>query len=448
MNAGYLTTNALSAWPLDPDAPGFDRAASSLFADARVYMRDGVRDVFLSGISSDGEALSVTVSDGESSAEMYVPLSGDTYSQAFGRFAWMDCFIVVNTDRAAALEVAFDGPYRMDPAAVSGTARSVTSVTVVNDSPGGPEAVGVILPPGPLRIVSGYNVDALSTPSAAVCWPGAGSAIPFIGIPEPGKAVYISARAGAGMGKVPSDCSPVSEWTGNVRPDDGGDVVLAGDGCFQVSPELGTVILTGRCTACCQCEDYVATGDRLGEQASSVRDSMDLLLDAASRYNEAADRFNSRIRVVSEDELIVKAVGSSQSTGYDGAPSLELTGAVDGYVDRAQGVVVVKNLSSSIVTAKVSALMSPHSLAMASVTPSSVNSSSVSTSTERIQCNGRFDGNTMTFEPGAGAVIRLYGSKYGQTQTASGSLRGHVDFGVDDVLGSRTVTKSFEATWG
>lgn len=440
-NAGYLTSNANTAWPFDGDSPTLDRDVARLFADGAVliYPNDGADGACIRDVSVYGGALSFTVCKmrGESEVSrvsLRIERNDDTYAMA--SMSW--CFFVAECkeidDRDGLSAV---GPFRMDPSACSMEPERVTSISLYNHDPGSSDVyltdAGIR---GGVSILSGYNTYV----GTDLGYAGYVSFIP--GRSDTIEGVVIAAEAGLGLGRTPCDDSNDCDSNnfvphlGNVRPDSEGNVVFEPDQCYQISPDEHRwyqvihhktsqeyidnvhLLLQGRCTACCQCDDFVAINNRLAEQSVNVLKSYNDLTSGAAVYNDQAEKFNSRLNEVKTEELVARCVVMGQNYthgGSSGSHAQDLRG-VSGSLDRAQAVISLKNLSAKDVTALVVARMDPQPIVMANVlTPNGTGETWTRVDNEVIECHGEFVKRNIPLPAGSGVTIRIYGAKGGTT---------------------------------
>lgn len=98
----------------------------------------------------------------------------------------------------------------------------------------------------------------------------------------------------------------------NVVPGPAGEVVIGSDSCYGISADLeyGVVKIEGRCTACCQCDDYVGVAEELKDRNSRLTVLFDEVAKTADEYGEKAQEFNHSLQEVAEDEFAVSSSGS------------------------------------------------------------------------------------------------------------------------------------------
>lgn len=428
--AGFLTTNANTAWPFDENDTRLDLAFASMFADgsavlaanetvSHVVVRDAVSSagmlVFeVDKIGPDGAVRgSARISAEPDFSKPYYVVRGPWCSFV------LDTFCVRKNDG-----MRFGGPYRMAPTATVSMADRVTSISVYNSHDGGAPTLDYAGIEGNVKLVAGTNAyvgDDLDFAAYGAMMVGTGDddSDTFDG-------VVFSAIAGEGAGKVPcgKDCGDKSYSGGNVIPDETGSVVIEGDDCYQVSPD-GYVRITGRCTACCQCDDFVSLGDRLSEYSRTASEIYSRALSMGSTFNANAEMFNRSLSVVSKEELVARGMVMAQGVNAGGARSVDMARGpnnIRGSIDRAQGVIYLKNMSKSDVTASVKAKMSPQSIVLASlVRPRSSASDYTSVNNTTVRCNGSYNEPSIGLPSGSGATIRLYAATSGSASPSSGS---------------------------
>lgn len=307
-NGEYLTSNANVAWPFDPDVPNLPPEVARAFADggATLKTEELGNEVSISNIwpIKDGvktTGLAFTVWRNRLGTRFEVMLSdGEFTSVAKDRY-----FFVLDNRHVRELSQSYGDHYRLDPGAVSAVADKVTSISIYNRKEDGSinwTADAVVL--GDVAFKRGYNIDLLTAEEAKneLSVSGAQTALYLSGLETLGQTVTgiaLVASPGAGAGTVPCPEQPKCEerYQGNVSAASDNTLVIEGDGCYNVSLAYsntygGTVVsIGGRCTACCQCENYVETGNRLGEQGARVQGIKDRLKADAAAYNNAARKY-------------------------------------------------------------------------------------------------------------------------------------------------------------
>lgn len=462
VGAGYLTSNSGTPWPFDPSSRGFSLDAARLFADMSASVGDGPSFVRVAGLRvSGGEVLfSVEAVGGDGavlrSASAAVGVSGGSPYSVFNAgwvFAVVDCAEALRMDG-----FSLSSPMALDPSAVNRDPDVVTSLTLVNPAYGSvtpsepldPSEVdggeiAVPLLPGGVGIVGGYNVKVEE---------GAGSGTYGADLFDRDQGfIMLSASPGEGAGQVPADCPECGDRLGNVKPDRQGDVLVEGDGCYSIVPAPqglpDTVRLVGRCVACCTCDQFVEAGNRLAGHGDRILKARSSLFSTAGKYNSWARKFNDSLHVVSADELVAKASVSAQVTGVAGSPGLSLNG-VSGTVDRAQGVLALKNMSTERVKASVSASMSPHSIVAATLSSQAgVSGSTVSNaSSGEPVVGGAYRRDGIVLESGGSATVRFVGTRSGTGYSGRCELSGRVVFTWMEPSGQKRLARKFVATYG
>ena len=458
---GYLTSNANTAWPFDENDGGLDMSVASLFADgyAMTTSDEGVTSVVVRNVSvSKGGFFTFVVRKmcGSSAvaenrfsglADPDRPYVVATYTG--GSYPWsafvMDSLKILSSNR-----MDKPGPYALSPSCVFNRASRVMSFTLINGDVASDRISGDV------RFVAGNNMYVGTDLSMAS----------YVKSGMDGRTgVIISAIPGAGEGRVPcgesndEECSGID---GNVHPDAQGDVVIEADGCYQISPDSsnGSIRITGRCTACCQCDDYVDIGNRLADQSVVLNGIYNRVIADSGIYNDYARRFNDSLKVVSADELLVRCVATANCTdaGQSHSVHMDMAENEDGHsicgtIDRAQAVLSIKNTSISDMTCNVVAEMSPQSLVLASiVTPNCAGDKWTNVSTETVNCSGSgtFTKTGLSVPSGSGVTINMYGANPNtQTPNKGCSVTGSVSFMWTEGSGSsatpRMMTKTFSS---
>lgn len=449
-NAGYLTSNANTAWPFDSDFPALDRTVARLFADGAVilYPGDAAKTAWVRDVSIEAGVLSFVVVKTENgeydSNDSYMHLEIAANDDVYAKTGASWCFFVAECHEIAENEgLVAEGPFRMDPAACTLEADRVTSISLYNHDPGSSENFltdfGIS---GDVTIRAGYNTYVGTDLKQA----GYISSVPM---QDPVVGCVIAAEPGLGLGTVPcddsNDCSnDVIPHLGNVRPDSEGNVVIETDKCYQVSPDEHRwyqvihhktaqeyidnvhILLQGRCTACCQCDDFVKINDRLAEQSDEVIKAYNNLVEGGTVYNDQAERFNNKLNEVKADELVARVVVMGQNYTHGDAHSVDLPAGpnnTSGSIDRAQAVVSLKNLSAKDVTALVVARMAPQRIVMANIlTPNGAGETWTRVDNKVVECRGEFVKDHISVPAGSGVTIRLYGAR-GRTTTPSKECR-------------------------
>lgn len=398
-NSGYLTSNTNNAWPFDSDYPSLNRDLASIFADgsALLYATENNYDVIVSGIYINEESISFNVikrdntTKKEYSEHVSAELSNGEYTTI--NRSWF--FFVLDNHNIKRLTSegdfsSYDLP--LDNTAVTLNAENIRSITlynhykIVNDRKVPTDELhedGTIAGiKGKVQLFAGTNMYVGQDTNIGAS----------ISIDSPlsdfgGNAIVLAALPGYGLGTVPcddkeSDCENI----GNLVPDDEGNLVIEADQCFQVSADE-RIKITGRCTACCQCDSFVDIGEKLAAHSVQTMNDWVTLMSASKIYNDYAKKFNLSLCKVSKDELLVKCVAAAQKIDAGAAHSLDLS-TISGSVDRAQGVLTITNTSIEDVNVSVYASMEPQSLILGNITlPTRTDNSSVVSNTETVKCS-------------------------------------------------------------
>lgn len=98
----------------------------------------------------------------------------------------------------------------------------------------------------------------------------------------------------------------------NVVPGPAGEVVIGSDSCYGISADLeyGVVTINGRCTACCQCDDYVETANEIKDRNDRLTSLFVDVSKIADTYGEKAQEFNHSLQEVAEEEFALTSSGS------------------------------------------------------------------------------------------------------------------------------------------
>jgi hypothetical protein len=381
-------------WPFDEDDPRSLLQVSRMFADgfATVYPDEDIDEVVVRDIRVSSNEVSFAVykvKGGESVSSNSIaaridrerPYATAVPSEAGWSAFVLDVFQVLQNDG-----MSFPGPFRMSDSSLYARANRVLSFTLVN----GEERSGKIS--GNVKFKAGTNMYVGSDILQASY---------IMPITEDKKGVVISAIPGAGAGRVPCEI-PVDcgEGSGNIKPDEMGDVVFEGDDCHQIVPvdepwtdESGikhvSVKIIGKCTACCQCDDYVDIGNRLAGESERLSDVYSMIKRDSSVYNAYARKFNQSVYRVSADELLVHCVAMSQNRNVGSAHSVNMgSSGISGSIDRANASLTIKNTSICDVSCTVYAQMDPQRIVMATIIrPTRSDDTSTSVVSETIDCS-------------------------------------------------------------
>lgn len=274
----FLTSNRYRTYPFEDNAPGVDirgdgsysvpMVPAGFMVDANMLVWDATA-VYLDSITRAANNYTLTFTDGDAAvlAAVQLPLptlSGNGYttiaigndqspdplhSKLYGR-------ILVSTEFVTYLSGMEDGTYtygdglRFVPSVVVQRPSKVLSLaphTGTVPSSGNNMEVGAIA--GHVKLVNGYNCELDTVVSY---------------VPDT-TVITISAIAGTGLGIVPCKKEatiPVSVPHG-LHPDIRGNVILEGDECYTIVSEGNKLRIYGSCTACCDCDEFVAVGNEL-----------------------------------------------------------------------------------------------------------------------------------------------------------------------------------------
>lgn len=461
IDEGYLTSNSNSPWPFDEDDPSFSSRVAKLFADASITVYPWESDdVFVKNVVISGSGtFRFTVSKTSYSGQVTEAVHYGTVDREKPYFVTSsgNGFTVWSSFVLDSFQVLQGGPsifgsFKLSKSCIYARAPRVRSFTLINGDVASDKISGDV------KFIAGNNMYVGNDLSQAMSmYPS------LLGADKGG--IVLSAIPGAGAGRVPCafdvDCGEdegkdnldSNDMDGTLVPDAQGDVVIEGDGCYQISPDpfLNRISITGRCTACCQCDDYVDIGNRLGKESRTLSSVYGRLMGAASTYNSAAQKFNESLDIVSMDELLVKCVSVAQRTDIGDASSVHMDRStaddhkIQGSIDRGQAVISIKNTSIMDMVCDVTAVMDPQKLILATVvTPKDATEDCTSVETETVDCSeeGSFSKEDLELPSGSGITIQLYGAvKDSQTPSGECNVTGEVTFKWDD----NEVTKKFEA---
>ena len=450
---GYLTSNANSAWPFDENDPSFDLDVACLFADASVtvYPWEDEKVVVKNVKTEKGGKFSFKVSKTESKGgsvetecsgtvdpnKPYILVQPDAWCSFV-----LDSFQVLQRSRLNKI-----GPFPLSRSCLYARAKRVESFTLINGEIASQKITGDV------KFVAGTNMyvgNDLSQASYAYS----------SAVASDKNGIVLSAVAGAGAGRVPCDPSNDVECTGitgNVIPDAQGDVVIEGDGCYQISPcpERNSVRIVGRCTACCQCKDYVDIGNRLAGQSQTLSGVYARLMSDTTTYNQYATKFNESLKVVSKDELLVRCVSMSQRTDAGEATSVHMDRSsstdhvIRGSLNRGAAVLSIKNASVADVTCDIDCMMTPQNLTLASfIWPDKAGTdwSKAYADTYDVSRDACLAARNVFIPSGSGITVNLYGA-LANTQTASDQsyVYGKVSFRWKEGDDDKSFVKLFDS---
>ena len=138
----------------------------------------------------------------------------------------------------------------------------------------------------------------------------------------------------------------------NVVPGPAGEVVIGSDSCYGISADLeyGVITIDGRCTACCQCEDYLGKAEEIMARNSRLNDLFLEVSKTADEYGEKAQEFNHSLQEVAEEEFALSSSGSL-SFGTDTSSK-----GIKGTLARASYSIAAVNASKFEATVSVSGI--------------------------------------------------------------------------------------------
>jgi len=121
--------------------------------------------------------------------------------------------------------------------------------------------------------------------------------------------ITINARPGAGDGAI-CDCDTPVITTRDIK--------IAGDDCYELvpNPTTGKFFITGKCQACCACEDFVDMLDLIKAEAAKVN-ALKLQLDATkTTYTENVTVFENVIRPAYADITLTGSITLAEGNKY------------------------------------------------------------------------------------------------------------------------------------
>lgn len=254
MRGEYLSSNTGIAYPFKNrhDVP---EQIIHLFADACVY-----------SASFDASLTSLRYSMATGILEFVV--LGTTYSASLSRgqvyavvSRGMSSFVIDMVYLDTLPDVEFEGNIAFEESCIVCPSDGITSIEIYN---GDGDPRNAILT-GDVAIEFGYNVE---------CTESDGN-------------ITIDASPGTGIGKVPcnDECEDDPATNGEPIPTDNGNAVITGDDCYEITAKGSTIQIHGKCTACCQCQDYLDVVEVLKDVAGRVRDvKKDLTGDKTDAY--------------------------------------------------------------------------------------------------------------------------------------------------------------------
>lgn len=234
----------------------------------------------------------------------YEAISGGWYSFVIDRRHVLD---VMKSDP----EYKADGDLPLDPACVQFSQKNVSSLSLYNKSASGawvPVKLGIS---GDVSITSGTNMS-IGTETSSIKGRAFSTAVSAAGSDNysPSSLLVLNAVPGHGKGRIPcKEEDECSGTTGNVIPDQDGDILISSDGCYAVSGFYNKLYLTGLCRPCCDCLDYENVAvelEFLSRELDEDLDTVDHVVTNPSstseypglvqRYSDMVSRVNSIIR--------------------------------------------------------------------------------------------------------------------------------------------------------
>lgn len=431
---GYLSGNTLVRYPFEDGRPLAWNADQGLSSDAQ-RMFDGCFADALVSVGScpktmaewpsfgsfyvSGDSLAFTISALGSSYKVFASATSDRFPILRGNASWGSYVVVLSSDGirdflSFCRENSIYPPRSGTSSAGIGEGTSLmlcarcvnvapttlSSISVydgVHDFESGPHFVV----DGDVSIVPGNNV-ALS-------------------MPEDGdNGISISAEAGAGLGKVECVCgdvrhaSPLAGSDGNVR--------IFNDTCYDIEPvvetltvdgvekKTATLVIHGKCTACCQCEMYESiVNDRLAGIYRSVKSMRQRMSDLASEYESAVSAFNDRIRTPSISDFTLSLSGVP--TGTNLGPRIA-GGNVSGKMNRCAFTAIFRNSSYYESTATIISMSGSDRIAEVSASWTDASGMAKSTSGDS---SAQLTGKQFTVHPGMSLVVTFVSIKNGMS---------------------------------
>lgn len=296
-----LTSDLHVTFPFADDA-GVPDSVASAFADASVSVPPGkasceavVTEVRRVPVSDGSELrVSVSVSTGGGGPSRDVVASaplGRTGSPGFVVASSDDgsARFVVDAETALGLPPLSSGRWPLSVSCVVPETEGVGSISLMNSLDGGFPVVTDSGISGDVRLLPGFNMRIAA---------------------YDGGRIVLSAVPGEGLGRVKCDCDR-SSWetdadgvpvepprsTGNVVPDDSGNVTIYTEGgCVAATSDGGpSLVLDGRCTACCTTRMYASAAGRLKLRNDALVRVHDRIMDAYRRYVEKVKSENARV---------------------------------------------------------------------------------------------------------------------------------------------------------
>lgn len=116
--------------------------------------------------------------------------------------------------------------------------------------------------------------------------------------------ILITAKPGAGLGRVPIDCdAPITDvFTINKIGGNNGNFTLAGDACYRIgrsvdgslNPLPNSISIRNNCQACCDCADFATLLENIRAVKNRGVATRDIWSDIRTTYEEILELWNAR----------------------------------------------------------------------------------------------------------------------------------------------------------
>lgn len=449
---GYLSGNTLVTYPFEDGQsiswPNVDisarEAQESLercFVDALVTVSGDLSSSgawpSIGNFSADGGLLSFDLCAMSSSVRVSVSKSSDAFPIVRGSTKWGQYVIVLSSDGISGFVSLCSGRIVLPP--VSGTSSPAgrdglflrLCARCVNAVPQHLLAIGVYdgvhsLSSGPHFVMEG---DVSIVPGNNI----------VLSEPDDGETgISISASAGAGIGTIPCECEDGTVSVSSIAGKDG-NVRIFNDTCYDVEPIVETYVdgnvqrrratlrISGKCTACCQCEMYESiVNDRLAVLYRRIKDAKSEVSGLLSKYESAVEAFNDRVRNPSASDFTLSLSG--MPVGSNVSPKLNGDG-VYGRMGRCSFTAVLRNSSYAVASVRVASIYGTDTVveASASWTEKGGQTRSVSGDT-----TSAVVGKTFSVGPGMSLVVTFVSSKSDMVQSAdtNSGYKGSISVGL------------------
>jgi hypothetical protein len=270
-NPGWFSHAQRIAFPFDP-FPVVHADDKKAVVDAQLVDDEGDERILLYALTLSGGDYSIMLKYDDDS----VFYSGSCTSIAMGVYTVISFeddkkrgAFTLHTDTLGSAWSLTGGPYYMATRTVDVVPLNVSSVQVEEEED---DATVLTTIEGDVEFSAGYNmeIDVEDTTS------------PIAPVRE-ATPITFNAVGGAGLGNAPDpDCtgntSVYVRSINGVKPDNFGNFLLVGKGCYQVSPPIepgdvvtmtvGSLKIVNNCVPCCSCVDY---GDLYEEERDLYR---------------------------------------------------------------------------------------------------------------------------------------------------------------------------------